>query len=188
MDRKEFLKNAGLATGLLALTGSACRCLAGQTQASPQNACEKMQEFEQKWIKDFFRLLDANVDEPTRRQLMQANGKTCYQRGAKGRTIKQVSLDEYVASLQKNVGKENCRREGNDVYFTYSEKPGIASRSCLCPMVEPSSVDISKTYCECSLGYLQEMFQSHTGKKVRVELLESIKRGGKKCSFKIFTA
>jgi hypothetical protein len=188
MDRKEFLKNAGLATGLLALTGNACRCLAGEAPQASATACEKKQEFEQKWVKGFFDVLDANVDESARKKLMQANGKGCYQRGTKGKTIKQVSLDEYVPSLQKSVGKENCRREGDAIYFTFSEGSGIASSSCLCPMVESVPPGLSKTYCECSIGYVREMFQVHTGKSVRVELLESVKRGGKKCSFKILTA
>jgi hypothetical protein len=120
MDRKEFLKHAGFATGSLALMINACSCFAAEASDSQEASCEKRQEFTQAWAKTFFDLLDSNVDEPTRMELMHANGRACYQRGTKGRTIQPVSLEEFVLNLQKHFGKENCRRDGNTVYLGVS--------------------------------------------------------------------
>jgi hypothetical protein len=168
----------------------ACNCIAGAPQEDAATQCDKKQEFTQTWAKTFFDLLDSNVDEATRKKLMQANGRACYQRGMKGRTIKPVSLDEYVPALQKRFGKENCRREGDVVFLGFGNAPAGgtgAAGKCFCPLVESSPAGLSGTYCECSVGYVLEMFQTGTGKNVRVELLESVKRGGKECRFKIFT-
>ncbi|HQT92614.1 MAG TPA: DUF6144 family protein, partial [Candidatus Kryptobacter bacterium] len=56
---------------------------------------------------------------------------------------------------------------------------------CLCPLVESGPEGLSGTYCDCSVGYVREMFRTYTGKAVSVELLESLKRGGRTCRFGI---
>ena len=191
MDRKEFLKHAGFATGSLALMINACSCFAAEASDSQEASCEKRQEFTQAWAKTFFDLLDSNVDEPTRMELMHANGRACYQRGTKGRTIQPVSLEEFVLNLQKHFGKENCRRDGNTVYLGFGNAASgdkSAAGKCFCPMVEGGPAELSATYCECSVGYVLEMFRVNTAKNVRVELMESVKRGGKQCRFKVITA
>lgn len=192
MDRKEFIKRAGIATGSLAFLGNACRCFArGSAIDTPVTSCEKKQEFTQIWVKRFFVLLDTTVDEATRKSLMHANGKACHQRSTGGKKIDPVSLDEFVRSLQQYVGKENCRHEGDAIYFQYVQNPAglkVADGYCLCPMVESGPPGLSGTYCECSVGYVRDMFEMYTGKSMHVELLESLKRGGKGCKFKISPA
>jgi hypothetical protein len=188
MDRKEFLKHAGIVTGSFALMSSTCHCFAGAPQEDAAARCEKKQEFTQTWAKTFFDLLDSNVDEATRKRLMQANGRACYQRGMKGRTIKPVPLDEYLPVLQKRFGKENCRREGDIIFLSFGNAPtgsNGAAGKCFCPMVESGPAGLSGTYCECSVGYVLEMFQTGTGRNVGVDLLESVKRGGKECRFRV---
>ena len=39
------------------------------------------------------------------------------------------------------------------------------------------------TYCNCSRGWLLEVFENITGKPASVELLSSIRRGGADCRF-----
>ncbi len=182
MDRKEFLLKAGVATGSLAFFGNACKCFAQDAAKKLQGTpCEKKQEFTEAWVKRFFDLIDQNVDEKTRKKLMRANGKGCYQNSRGEEKINPVSVDDFVKALQKYAGDENCRREGDTIYFNYK----ITDGKCLCPMVESGPPGLSGTYCECSAGYVQSMFEIRTGKTVQVELLESLKRSGKGCKFKI---
>jgi len=75
------------------------------------------------------------------------------------------------------------------VYFNYVGNPKglkIADGYCLCPMLENGPPALSPTYCYCSVGYVGFMFHKLiTGKPVQVELLESLRGGGKACRFKV---
>ncbi|MGA3287456.1 MAG: DUF6144 family protein [Bacteroidota bacterium] len=144
-------------------------------------------ESAQRWVKRFFDTLDAQLDEPTRKKLMEANGKRCHQRGHK---IPEhpIELDKLVQRIQERNGKEHCRLEGNTVYYNYVQNPRglcVADGYCLCPIVEKGPEGLSGTFCYCSAGYVREMFESVTGRNTTVEILETIKRGGKGCKFKV---
>jgi hypothetical protein len=208
MDRKEFLgKSLQVAAGL----GFACPCLAGagdepaskpQTAPNQPSACprtsgdyahatpfEERADFAQTWTGRFMRVLDERLDEKTRRDLMEANGRACAM-GAYGPPdpAKKVGVDELVARLAKHVGPENARREGDVVFFNYKQNPAglrIADGYCLCPLVEDGPADLSPTYCHCSVGYVAYLFERNLGRPVRVELLESLRGGGKACRFAV---
>ncbi len=68
---------------------------------------------------------------------------------------------------------------------TPCEKKYAFDGYCLCPAVEKGPEGLSGTYCECSAAYLAEMFRRATERPVRVQLLESLKRGGNTCKFRI---
>jgi hypothetical protein len=208
MDRKEFLgKSLQVAAGL----GLACPCLApaGDTPVSkpgagpgPSSPCpgtsgeyahatpfEKRVDFASTWTGRFMRVLDERLDEKTRRGLMEANGRACAL-GAYGPPdpAKTVDLDAFVAGLARYVGPENARREGDVVYFNYKQNPAglrIADGYCLCPLVEDGPADLSPTYCHCSVGYVAYLFERNIGRPVRVELVESLRGGGKACRFAV---
>ncbi|NSW95374.1 MAG: hypothetical protein HPY62_11770 [Bacteroidales bacterium] len=155
--------------------------------------CEKKMEFTQAWIKRFFDIVDRHLDENTRVRLMQANGAECA-KGAYGEltsdkpaTIEEI--DRKINEWQKKIGKENVFRENNTVYFNYvgnNEGLKISDGYCLCPMIEDKPEILSSTYCQCSVGYVKYMFQRFiTFKPVEVELLESLRSGGKACRFKV---
>ena len=56
---------------------------------------------------------------------------------------------------------------------------------CMCPLVESGPPGLSPTFCYCSTGYVKEIFERTTGKPVTVDLIESLKMGGKDCVFGI---
>jgi hypothetical protein len=208
MDRKEFLgKSFRVAAGL----GFACPCLAaardepapkpeagpGQPSPCPRTAgdyphatpFEERVGFAKTWTGRFMRVLDEHLDEKTRRGLMEANGRACAM-GAYGPPdpAKTIGVDELVAGLAKYVGPENARREGDVVFFNYERNPSglrIADGYCLCPLVEDGPADLSPTYCHCSVGYVAYLFERNIGRPVRVELLESLRGGGKACRFAV---
>ncbi len=196
MDRKDFLKTigkAGLATGTLAVFGGPCCCLAQEkpasTPAAKGTACEERLKFVDRWTKRFFDAVDAELDQPTRIRLMEATGRACYLGSREGRPVPPpLPADKFVAELQKYVGPENARMEGDKIYFNYVGSPAglkVANGYCLCPLVETGPPGLSGTFCACSVGYVREMFSQALGKPVKVELLESLKRGGKSCRFKV---
>ena len=189
MDRQTFIKKAGVSlcgcTALLNFTAVWAQEEKGSGNLqTPDN--EKI-KFAHKWVKRFFDIFDKVLDEPTRNRIMEENGKECYLQ-AERQHHAPVTMEKFVPILQTVLGKENCRMEGNKVYFNYVGNPkGLKTEDgfCLCPLVENGPAGLSGTYCQCSVGYVKEMFSSSTGQKVEVELLESLKRNGKKCRFKI---
>jgi hypothetical protein len=196
LDRKSFLKMFGCAS-VCACTGIALADSAKNSNgekvslpmtAPPETPCDKKMEFAQTWVKRFMDLLDANLDEATRNRLMEANGKMCHQGSLHGKKVTPIPVDTFVEGLRKYVGSENARREGDAIYFNYVKNPAgllVADGYCLCPLVEKGPAGLSGTYCQCSVGYVNDMFETQLGRPVKVELLESLKRGGKGCKFKI---
>jgi hypothetical protein len=202
MKRSQFCKN-------LLAPGIACSCAFGLpafnlpdplAKSNPEHSfkpeetpCSEKMEFTQKWVKRFFDILDQQTDEQTRKKLMHANGTACAE-GAYGElsddppaTLEEI--DKKISQWQQGLGKENIHRDGNIVYFNYVGDPKgvkISDGYCLCPMTENGPATLSPTYCQCSVGYVKYMFQKKiTFKPVEVELLESLRSGGKACRFKV---
>ena len=198
MNRKEFLVQiTGYGAAAAGLAAIAPCCAAAADVAAPAakapdgTPIDKRMAFAQTYIKRFMDALDHECDEATRTRLMQANGRACYL----GAGFKPFpgGLDAFIEQAKKWVGNNPpfIWREGDIVYFNYVQNPdGLKVKDgwCLCPLVEKGPEGLSGTYCECSVGYVTEMFRQFTGKPVRVELLESLKRGGKGCRFKIHLA
>ncbi|RPJ55480.1 MAG: hypothetical protein EHM23_26100 [Acidobacteria bacterium] len=92
--------------------------------------------------------------------------------------------------MKKYLGEEAIKQEGDQmvVYFKYKANPRglkVSDGYCLCPILEDAPKDISPTYCLCSVGYVREIFERQIGKPVQVELIDSVLRGAKGCSFKV---
>jgi hypothetical protein len=170
MERKEFLK-ASLCLG--ALCGAPA--LGGDEKPS---ACERNMEFARRWVKDFMDHVDGQLAEPQRVQLMQARGRSCARGGpARVAEAHKGDVDAFVAEMAKQMGPDGMRREGSVVKVRYPQ--------CYCPLVSELKEPLSATYCECSIGWLKELFETASGKPVRVAALETVKRGGSACRFEV---
>jgi hypothetical protein len=205
MERRDFLESAGkccVGATLCSVFGAAAISQTKtQTHAQPKtetdksmlpvHSCQERMEFSEGWARRFFDVLDKTVDEKTKKKLMEANGKSC--------------AIEYLASLPK---KEEHKRHKWDEWFAkaknsedgsvvvkdkyiihtymwnYQGKPAPEGY-CLCPFVESKVNGLSATYCHCSVGYIREMWGRSFEEPLKVELLESVLRGGKRCRFKI---
>ena len=124
---------------------------------------------------------------------MQACGRACHINAfgvASEEPPPPDALDNFLSAYQ-NRGETEIRRDGNTVYYQYgsSEQNPYGLRLldgyCMCPVVESGPVELSPTYCQCSAGYVKEMFERLTGSPCRVEVLESLRSGGSACRFKI---
>ncbi len=210
MDRKQFLGTslpllAGLGLGcprpgaadagaqapkpLPGEPGKGAPCPRAAGDYAHASSFEARTDFGKKWVGRFMRVMDERIDEKTRLGLMEANGRACAM-GAYGPPdpAKTLAVDDFVARLARYVGPENARREGDVVHFNYVQNPAGLRTSdgyCLCPMVEDGPSDLSPTFCQCSVGYVAYMFEKNLGRAVRVELLESVRRGGKACRFAV---
>jgi len=201
MERSEFFKKfitSGIACGcaLRIQAGAAFpeTSVTARSQANDvETPCNEKMEFTHTWIARFMDVIDKNLDVETSKKLMQINGSLCAKGayGELGETNAKSTeqIDTIIADWQKFLGKENIHRSESTVYFNYVSNPKglkIADGYCLCPMIENGPVTLSPTYCQCSVGYVGYMFHKLiTGKPVHVELLESLRGGGKSCRFKV---
>jgi hypothetical protein len=147
------------------------------TPAAPLTPCAERVDFSRGWIKRFMENLDQHLDGPRRVRLLETRGRSCA-RGGAIRLARECNgdVDKLVAALAAHRGQENVYRKGNVVRLTYDR--------CLCQLVADVP-KISASYCHCSIGWVKEMFETASGRPVRVEALETVKRGGSACRFDI---
>ena len=189
MDRKGFLKSCsmiGVGSCFLPRTiGVAANSL---QDGSPVTSCEDKEKFSQKWVKRFFDVFDKNLDDGKKKEIMENCGKICFQGSQVDKKVNPVDVDVLIEWINKATGEIAAKRDRNVVDFHYVANPRglkVADGYCLCPLVESGPEGLSGTYCDCSVGYVKEMFQMYTGRAATVDLLESLKRGGKTCRFRI---
>jgi hypothetical protein len=200
LDRKQLLASAAR------LGGAGCLCALGARRllAEPDPAVApgagtaaravKRMEFSDQWIRRFMNVLDATLDPATRASVMSANGRACFREwiASEGRPVTPVPFEEWAAKVRQNPPDALLRVEGKTIFWAYtaSAETGQASaeRVCLCPMVESKPAGLSRTFCQCSVGYVKENFEQKFGRPVTVELLDSVLYGGTRCTFKVTVA
>ena len=178
MNRKEFIKKAcqvGVASGATFLIAESDGCCALPSEQEEPSVSKK-EKFTQDWIRTLMNHMDSQLDEGSRIQLMELSGRACARQGAvNAAKACKGDLDKFLLTMRKWVGQDNVRRDGNKIHLSYSK--------CLCPLVQSGSEKLSDTYCNCSRGWVKEMYETVLGKPVDVQLTESIKRGGEACRF-----
>jgi predicted hydrocarbon binding protein len=127
-------------------------------------------------------VLDREVDEDTRRAIMEACGRHCI--GASTlRTARRLhqeaqDLDELLSRLNAaHIGGGHLRREGNVIHAAYDR--------CYCGSVNRAREPLSATYCTCSCGWYRQLFETLLEQPVEVDLLASIAQGDERCRFLI---
>ncbi len=197
LDRKELFTSAGklgMATCLCAL--GATSLLAEQSPETAPGAATaaravKRMEFSDIWVRRFMKVLDATLDEEARTKVMVTNGATCFREwiASQGQTVTPVAFETWAARVRERPPDGSLRVEGNVIYFEYTASAETGSASpegvCLCPMVESKPAGLSRTFCQCSVGYVKELHEQKFKRPVKVELLDSVLYGGKRCKFKI---
>jgi hypothetical protein len=205
VSRKKFLSGIGkacacscvgaLAANLYAMNGQDnTKQTAEKTGSAPVKKPRSQEriEFTEKWAVRFFNVLDANLDELTRKKIMMANGKACllaWQKETNQQPRTQAVTLERFSQWVKERKSSDYRIEGNIIHFQYTSaaETGLPSpeNHCLCPMVETKPAGLSPTFCLCSLGYVKETHEQIFKKPVEVELVSSVLRGDPRCKFKI---
>jgi len=132
-----------------------------------------------KWIKSLLTALESELDEKTRARILENCGRNCITHSfilrAKACKKDAKNQKEFLDKLSK-VWK-HLHLEGDNVYVVYEK--------CYCPFVKAYPEKLSPTWCNCSRGWIKELFESTLEKPVDVKLEKSIKQGDNICKFKI---
>jgi hypothetical protein len=135
-----------------------------------------------KCIQRMMDVLDREVDEATRRSIMESCGRRRISASTltKARRLQQgtQSLDDLLDQLnQAHIGGGHLRREGDVIHAAYDR--------CYCGSVSKTREPFSATYCHCSCGWYRQLFETLLDRPVEVELLGSIIQGDENCRFLI---
>jgi predicted hydrocarbon binding protein len=139
----------------------------------------KKAEFAKCLMDNFERQFPENV----RIKVMENCGRRCIGvptiEKAKGIKRNTKNLAELIDGLNKqHIGGGRLKLENNKINVEYGK--------CYCGMVSKTKERFSSTYCNCSRGYLQELFEQIFEKPIKVDLVESVIQGAKSCSFIIY--
>ncbi len=132
-----------------------------------------------KWVTNLLIALDGMVDEETRVRVLESCGRKCIGEGflVKAQTLakKSKSTDEFLENLNR-IWK-HLHVDKNGVFVVYDQ--------CYCPMVRSYKGKLSPSFCNCSVGWIKELFERSLNKPVKVEKLGTIKQGNKQCKFRV---
>lgn len=126
-------------------------------------------------------ILDQNLDEATRKKILDNLGRECA-RQFRGRTF-----DKYKGDIQGFL-KSIQAPDGWVEKVEYDEQAGTIrifdrSPTCTCPLVKEGLT--SDEQCNCTLGWQKETYSAILGRPVEAFLEKSILRGDKGCVFRI---
>jgi predicted hydrocarbon binding protein len=143
---------------------------------------EEYKNHAQRWIRSLVASLDANLPDEINAEVLEACGRAC----ARGDGVSpaqqcQGDLQRYLEMMRIWQGSpEMVRQDGNVVT--------ILCQDCVCPLVQEEASGLSGTYCACSVGWFKENFETVCQGPVEVELIETVRRGGKRCHFRVIVA
>lgn len=174
MDRSTFLKRSGQ-IGLFSC-GAVLLGTKGEKAEQQESQEGHLQRFKEDWVTTLMENMEAQIEEKTRFMLMQSCGRRCARRGAiqiaescKNDVKKMADIFSKFPDLELTIQDEGS------IHVTYGK--------CLCELVNHGPKRLPDTYCECSKGWLLEMFETAVQKSVDIEILQTIKRGGDSCKF-----
>ncbi len=174
----------------LAGRGAREKVMQGQKRLTEKSKPEVVAE----WVRGAMERLDAAVDQPARDTIMLRCGHNCAAvnsrplDSAKKRRSKFKTLDEFIAAeIAKPPSGMRFEREGDVVYQFYTPQSFSHPMRCYCGLLRklPQDEVISKTYCQCSRGFVQKWWQGILGREVDVDLLETAVSGASECKFAI---
>ena len=134
----------------------------------------------ERWIACLMNGLEEYVDEEIIAKILERCGRQCQSESfvKKARKIYQKSegVDDFLDKLERAYS--HLHREGDNVYITYPK--------CYCSQVNkmPAGV-LSGVYCNCSRGWIKELFEGALGRPIEVIREESIINGDTQCKFRI---
>jgi len=180
MNRSEFLRtSASFACASCATLVLGARAGAADSPATPVDEALKKaryeNEFTANWLTDLFAAIDTELDPAAKLKLMQACGRGCFNRHQFKQDIAAAGrgdVDKLLDAYRKNFSLE---RDGDLVHLRYGG--GI----CYCPAARNRPARPNDLHCECTRFTHETIFATALGRHIAVELVDTVRRGGKNC-------
>ena len=131
------------------------------------------------WVNDLMDTMDKVLDEETYIKLIEGCGRGCYNRHQFKKDISiaaQGDLEKLLTAYKKNF---EVWKEDDTVHIRYGEK----SPGCYCPVLKNHAYITKGLHCNCTKATHQAIFENALGRPFKVDILESVRRGGQTCHF-----
>jgi hypothetical protein len=177
MDRKEFFTTS--VKGTLGCCALALFDAPAPAQTATPSEADQEKEFVKNWMSDLFDSLDAVLDEQTRVKVMAGCGRGCFRHYKFKQDIARdgkLSVDKLLEAYKRNF---EVWREGDLVHVRY----GAVSKLCYCPAARYHPAKPRDMHCECTRATHQTIFETALERPIKVEIVESLRRGDKTCHF-----
>lgn len=185
MDRKSFTQKLAL----LGVCPFVIQNLSGsglpnipQEQDEKLKAIQAQKQFVENWLADLLESMDKNLERETQEKIVGNCGVACFNRFQFKKDIAingSGDLDRLIESYKKNF---EIWKEGETIHIRYGE----VSKNCYCPAANYRAPKPNDIHCECTRNTHKTIFETALGKPFRVEILESLRRGGKTCHFIVY--
>lgn len=179
MNRKEFLKNCACAVCACAAVG-----VVGPDAASGAGT-NAPDDWRLRFVKQRYArllgILSRRMDEKTLNETLFELGAYCSGLGDEWTKKHRGDLEGFRQAVKKGVSGDNVTFDWDKGVITMASDERT---DCFCPLISRFN-DTPKVACNCSLGWQQHTWETLLQKKVKVELTESVLRGGKRCVFQI---
>ncbi len=182
MEQREFTQKL-LALGVCPFVLASFTC--SETPAAPMDDNKKLlqlkmeKEFVENWLADLLDSMDKLLDHDTQVKLIENCGRACYNRfqfkkdiAAKG----SGNVDKLIEAYSQNF---EIWKDGENVHIRYGKK----SPGCYCPAAKYREPKTNDLHCECTRTTHQTIFETALGKPFKVDIAETVRRGGQTCHF-----
>jgi hypothetical protein len=143
------------------------------------NHLQREKAFVEGWLNDLLDTMEAELDEATRIRLISGCGRGCFLR----HTFKQELVQKGQGALENLLPVlKQCFevwKAEDGVHIRYGE----TSARCYCPVLPDRAGKPDEIHCHCTRATHQTIFERALGHPVTVDILETLRRGGKTCHF-----
>lgn len=138
------------------------------------------------WWKKAIEKTETRLGQKKAVQVMNKCGSKCCGNGQRATAKRLFAESESLQDFLDKISKHDVK-DGDLDYHLETENTIIAEHNkCFCKQVANTKEQFNNmTYCQCSVEFNKQFFSAALGKKVHVELLQSIICGAKSCRFKI---
>jgi predicted hydrocarbon binding protein len=175
MDRKDFLKGV---CGL-GICGCALNFLGkpeplGAEEAAPP---DQRLDFARYQVANMVGFMAADAAAAACAGIIEKTGRECAKLGQLQVKFK-GDPEGYFAAIKKAWGTDSSWDKDKGIITI-----AVAEGECGCPLVDSKRTPVF--WCNCSVGYQKESFETIFGKPVQVSLMESKLAGSKRCVFEV---
>lgn len=175
MERKDFFRACGCL--MLGATGMASAQPAPAMAQDDRAAQER--DFIVGWLNDLLDTAERTLERDTLVKLMGGCGTGCFQRHKFKSDLAVAGKDDLDKLIKAYDQYFEIWREGDIIHIRYGE----TSKRCYCTVAQYRPAKKNDLHCECTRGTHQAVFEAALGRPFRVEIAESLRRGGKTCHF-----
>ena len=185
MDRKSFTQKLallGVCPFVIQKLSASEASVANVFQDDKLRELQSQKQFVENWLSDLLDSIDKNLDRKTQEKIVGNCGVACFNRYQFKKDIAingSGDLDKLIESYKKNF---EIWKEGNTVHIRYGE----VSKGFYCPAANYRTSKPNDIHCECTRNTHKTIFETSLGKSFKVDIAETVRRGGKTCHFIVY--